>query len=70
MHNILFLLVLQNYSLALEVLEQVMLKSTDLSFHHKRSLLSAIGRLHLQLGDVVGAEQYFTSARNVRQHAA
>ena len=57
----------QNYSLALEVLEQVMLKSNDLPVHHKRSLLSAIGRLHLQLGDVVGAEQYFASARIVRQ---
>lgn len=60
----------KNYSLALEVLEQVLLKSSDLPAHHRRSLLSALGRLHLQLGDVIGAEQYFNYASSVRQQCA
>lgn len=60
----------KNYSLAIEVLEQVLLKSSDLPLHHRRALLSALGRLHLQLGDVVGAEQYFSYASNARLQCA
>lgn len=32
----------------------------------RHSLLSALGRLHLQLGDVAGAEVCFTEARELR----
>ncbi|KAK3909262.1 Trafficking protein particle complex subunit 12 [Frankliniella fusca] len=60
----------KNFSLALEVLEQVLQKSNELPIHHRRSLLSALGRLHLQLGDVVGAEQYFVNAVNLRKQCS
>ncbi|XP_034230390.1 trafficking protein particle complex subunit 12 [Thrips palmi] len=60
----------KNYSLALEVLEQIIRKSIDLPVHHRRPLLSALGRLHLQLGDVVGAEEYFKLASNLRVQCA
>lgn len=59
----------KNYSLALEVLEQVLQKSNELPPLHRRALLSALGRLHLQLGDVVGAEQYFLSAGNLHKQS-
>lgn len=55
----------KDFSLAVEVLE--LLLSRESSVHQKRALQSALGRVYLQLGDVIGAEKHFVLARDLKQ---
>ncbi|KAK4884966.1 hypothetical protein RN001_001237 [Aquatica leii] len=62
MHSIInCALALKDYELAMDVLGQLL----DRDGSPKHSLLSALGRLHLQIGDVAGAEVCFNEAREI-----
>lgn len=53
---------LQHYELAMEMLEQLCKRDET----HKHMLLSALGRLHLQVGDISSAELCFNEARALK----
>ncbi|KAF5275093.1 hypothetical protein FQA39_LY07030 [Lamprigera yunnana] len=62
MHSIInCALALKDYELAMDLLGQLL----DREGSPKHSLLSAMGRLHLQIGDVAGAEVCFNEAREI-----
>lgn len=62
MHSIInCALALKDYELAMDLLGQLLERESA----PRHSLLSALGRLHLQLGDVAGAEVCFNEAREI-----
>lgn len=63
MHSIInCALLLKDYDLAMNLLGQL----CDREGAPRHTLLSALGRLHLQLGDVAGAEVCFNEAKEIR----
>ena len=61
------LICFQRLALALEVLERISNRTNDLTLKQQRALQSALGRLQLQLGDVVAAERHFAISHRLRQ---
>nr|XP_018900118.1 PREDICTED: trafficking protein particle complex subunit 12 [Bemisia tabaci] len=58
----------REYSLAIQIVEQLLLKPRfEPSLLVKRSLYSALGRIYLQLGDLAGAEKYFSYSKKIKE---
>lgn len=55
----------KDFELAIEVLHELTFRP-EWGHSHRQALFSALGRIYLQLGDVVGAERYFTKSREFR----
>lgn len=55
----------KDFQLAIQILEELT-QRPDWGPAHRQALFSVLGRIYLQLGDVVGAEKYFAKARETR----
>lgn len=56
----------KDFELAIQILQELTLRP-EWGPAHRQALFSALGRIYLQLGDVVGAEKQFAKAREFRR---
>lgn len=56
----------KDFELAVAILQELTLRP-EWSNAHRQALYSALGRIYLQLGDVVGAEKHFAKSREFRR---